>query len=220
MAANTHGATAIDKHRPLRWGAALALFHPQRIALGLALPDKQSALQEIGRLGQRRCGPGAAEIVRLLARREARGSTALGRGAALPHADVPRLRAPVAVYLQAESGVDFGASDGIPVSNILALLVPRPATAAHFELLSRLTQRFRHPALREDLSFCADLQQVCDVLSRWCDPASTDTRTWACLPSHHPSPRLREDSEVRRWSPSTVPSQPALVEHGQAMWMG
>ena len=198
MAMSTPHATALDE-QPFRWGTTLSLFDPQRMALGVALPDKQSALQEIGRLGQRRFGPGAAEIVRLLARREARGSTALGRGAALPHADVPRLRAPVAIFLQVEPGIHFGASDGIPVSNILALLVPRPATAAHFELLSRLTQRFRHPALREELGLCTDPQLVCELLSRWCDPASRDTRTWAALPNRHRGPGHRDDSEVGRW---------------------
>jgi nitrogen PTS system EIIA component len=167
LTSGIHLAAASDE-RPFPWGATLPLFDPRRVALGIALPDKQTALQAIGQLAQRRGGPSVGEIARRLARREARGSTALGRGAALPHADVPRLRTPVAVYLRCESGIDFGSTDGIPVSDILALLVPRPATAANFELLGRLTRRFSHPALREELACCAGTRQVCEVLARWC----------------------------------------------------
>lgn len=145
----------------------MALFAPERISLGVALPDKSAALHEIGRLAQRREGPTDVEITRWLARREARGSTALGLGAALAHAHVPRLRAPMAVYLRPAQGIDFDAPDGVAVSDILALLVPRPATAAHFELLARLRQRLAHPALRQELARCERPHEVCELFSRW-----------------------------------------------------
>lgn len=156
-----------DAHRGLRPGLAGALFSPARIALGAVVADKSAALQEIGQLAQRRGGPAAGEIARWLARREARGSTALGLGAALAHAHVPRLHAPTAVYLRPVRGIGFDAPDGLPVTDILALLVPRPATAAHFELLGRLTQRFAHPALRRELAGCCTPSEVCELLSRW-----------------------------------------------------
>jgi PTS system nitrogen regulatory IIA component len=152
--------------RTLHTGSAVrSLFHPQRVVLGTTLRDTQSALETIGRLAQRRGRPSAREITEWLARREARGSTAVGGGAALPHAHVPRLRSPVAVYLHDQRGIPFGAADGIPVSQILALLVPQPASAAHFELLDRLTRHFADPVLRDALARCTGPDAVCELLS-------------------------------------------------------
>lgn len=165
-------ASVVPRAEPLDlppWpvGEPLALFAPARIALSLDLPDKPSALLAIGRLAQQRGGPGAAEIAACLARREARDSTALGRGAALPHAHVPRLRAPLAVYLRSAQGIRFGAADGHPVHDLLALLVPRPATAAHFDLLGRLRRRLLHPELRRALARTTCPHEVCELFSRW-----------------------------------------------------
>ena len=153
--------------------SGFVLFAPERISLGAAVPDKSAALHEIGRLAQRRGGPTAGEIARWLARREARGSTALGLGAALAHAHVPRLHAPMAVYVRPAQGIAFDAPDGMAVSDILALLVPRPATAAHFELLARLRQRLAHPALRKELAHC-DARTTCASCSRAGSGPSTD----------------------------------------------
>lgn len=146
---------------------ALALFAAERIALSVPVPDKPSALSEIGRLAQGRGGPKANEIAQWLARREAHGSTALGNGAALAHAHVPRLQAPLAAYLRPAHGIAFDAPDGMPVTDLLALLVPRPATAAHFELLGRLRLRFAHPALRKELARSTCPHEVCELFARW-----------------------------------------------------
>jgi PTS system nitrogen regulatory IIA component len=159
-------ATPLDL-RPWPRSAKPALFDPARIALAIAVPDKMAALHEIGRLAQQRGGPAAQEIAGRLVRREARGSTALGQGVALPHANVPRLSAPLAVYLRPAQAIDFEAADGNAVSELLALLVPRPATAAHFDLLSRMTQRFMHPELRKAAARCSCPQELCELFSRW-----------------------------------------------------
>jgi nitrogen PTS system EIIA component len=151
-----------------RCHAASALFAPERIALGVPVADKATALAEIGRIVQRHGGPRGTEVARWLARREAYGSTALGAGSALAHAHLPRLPAPLAVYLRPRSPIAFDAPDGLPVSDLVALLVPRPATAAHFELLLSLRRRLRHPALRRELARSDDPLEVSELLSRWC----------------------------------------------------
>lgn len=146
---------------------ALTLFAPERVALGVPVADKAAALEEIGRLVQRRGGPRGAEVTRWLARREAHGSTALGAGSALAHAHLPRLPAPLAVYLRPRFPIAFDAPDDLPVTDLVALLVPRPATAGHFELLQRLRQRLRHPVLRLELARSDDALEISELLSRW-----------------------------------------------------
>ncbi len=79
--------------------------------------------------------PRPEQVVQRLRRRHLRSSPALGDGLALPHAAVPRIRRPFAVYLRLRAPVRFHDSDEQGVSDCLALLVPTPGFQSDHELL-------------------------------------------------------------------------------------
>ncbi|HEX9106361.1 MAG TPA: PTS sugar transporter subunit IIA [Longimicrobiales bacterium] len=87
-------------------------------------------------------------LVQALLAREAMGSTAVGRGIAIPHVrrpvvlDVPR--AAVSLCLLS-SPVEYGAPDGEPVRAFF--LIVSPTVRAHLNLLARLAHALRDPAL-------------------------------------------------------------------------
>ena len=137
------------------------LLVPRHVVLGVDAGSREQAFAAIATLVHERRGPSTTEVVDRLTRREARSSTALGHGFALPHAHVSALRAPVAVYVRLAKAIPFAAPDGQPVSDLLALLVPRPATAAHLELLSRLTRMLTDRSFRAALRQCDDTQGLC-----------------------------------------------------------
>lgn len=153
--------------RPRRVIFPQGLLLPERVALNVPLTSRQDALLELARLAGQRKGPNVKVVVERLGRREARESTAIGHGAALPHADIPGLKVPLAVYLRPSRPIAFDAPDGKPVSDILAFLVPRPATAAHFEMLTGLAQVLGTQALRDELAACRDAASVCTLFSQW-----------------------------------------------------
>lgn len=137
------------------------LLRPEQVGLDVQVDNMLEVIGAVAGLAQRPRGPSAQYIAARLARREARRTTMLGRGLALPHADLTGLRAPMAVYLRPQQAVAIATPDGQPLCDILALLVPKPAMSVHFELLDRLTRLLLDPALRDALLRCRNAVSVC-----------------------------------------------------------
>ncbi len=138
-----------------------------RIMLNAVVSSKQHAFDEIGRLAQPQRGPKAADIASRLWKRELRSSTALGYGIALPHAHVKGLTKPVAVFLRSKDPIAFDAPDGLPVTEVCALLVPKPATAEHFDLLTNFTRMFSDRRFRQALGGCREPLSIWQLFSQW-----------------------------------------------------
>lgn len=137
------------------------LLRPEHVLLDVAVADLDEALDAVGRLVQTARGPSAAVISDRLRRREARDSTVLGHGVALPHAQVPGLRAAVTAYLRLRRPVAAGAAGHGPVQHLVALVVPKPAAVPHFQLLSQLDGCLRQAALRRALAACRTPEEAC-----------------------------------------------------------
>ncbi|MBW2225655.1 MAG: PTS sugar transporter subunit IIA [Deltaproteobacteria bacterium] len=103
------------------------LLHPDRVRIGLGIPNKEAALRAVASL---LCAPEETaneEVVyEVLLERERLASTGIGSGVAIPHGrydGVDELRAAVAVCPR---GVDFDAVDSLPVT-ILGGCLPCPS---------------------------------------------------------------------------------------------
>lgn len=83
--------------------------------------------------------------------REALGSTGFGRRVAIPHARLPGLRRPVAVFLRLNAPVDFEAADGMPVDLVFGLLSPENAGASHLHALAAISRMMRDDRMHQAL---------------------------------------------------------------------
>jgi len=63
----------------------------------------------------------------------------------------------------------FDAPDGRPVSDVLVLLVPAPASDEHLKLLAEAAQMFSDRRFREYLHTCTDQRAVMQLFSSWLD---------------------------------------------------
>ncbi len=122
-----------------------------RVFVRLRAADKSRLLQELARRAGAVLGIPVAEIATALTSREALGSTGVGGGIAVPHAQLPRLGATAAFFMQLERPVDFAAIDGKPVDLIFMLLGPPQARAEHLALLAAGTRRLREKSVAEAL---------------------------------------------------------------------
>jgi mannitol/fructose-specific phosphotransferase system IIA component (Ntr-type) len=91
-------------------------------------------------------------LARLIRRREALGSTGVGRGIAIPHCRslaVNRLRLAFGLHTQ---GVDYDAIDGKPV-HVFFLIVAPPVEVAnqYLQVLGRIAQFAQQPSVAERL---------------------------------------------------------------------
>jgi len=116
------------------------------LAVGLA---RQSALD-------------SNSLLERLREREALGSTAFGRGLALPHAkaDVPRTFGVLGI---SRDGVVFDAPDGKPVHVFLALLSPMDSNE-HLRALACVSRSFAEPMTVDRIVASSDAASILQIL--------------------------------------------------------
>jgi nitrogen PTS system EIIA component len=128
-----------------------ALLGEDHVFVRLRAADKPRLLQELARRAAAVLGLPAADIAAALAAREALGSTGVGNGIAVPHAQLPQLPATVGFFAQLERPVDFAAIDERPVDLLFVLLGPPQARAEHLSLLAAGTRRLRERSVADAL---------------------------------------------------------------------
>jgi len=144
------------------------LLDPERVACSVHSASKKRALEELSHLiVQGDPSLGQTEIFECLVARERLGSTGLGKGVAIPHGRLKSGNKAIAAFLQLDQGVDFDAPDGQPVDLMCALLVPPESTEEHLEILAKLSEMFREPAIREELRTAQKTEDVYKILDRF-----------------------------------------------------
>ena len=156
-----HSAAAMPRN------ALAAILSPVDILFNLDAATRARALEDAARFIAARHGLIAAAVHAGLCEREKLGSTALGRGVALPHARVRGLAQPIAAFLRTRLAIPFDAPDGKPVGDLLVLLVPQAATDEHLQLLAQAAAMFCDPQFRERLQRCADATDVHAAIVQW-----------------------------------------------------
>lgn len=119
------------------------LLQPEDIYLDVALGDKKHVLGFLSDRVSERCGSRAELCRHALAAREKLGSTAIGAGIALPHAQLDGLDRAMAIFVRAAHPVPYAAADGGPVDLIIMLLTPTGATRVHLEGLASIARELR-----------------------------------------------------------------------------
>lgn len=143
------------------------LLVPANIILDADLEGKHQLFEQIGLLMEQRHGLARDFITRGLLRREKAGSTGLGQGVAIPHARFKGLDKTEAVYLRPRQPMPFNAPDAMPVTDILVLLVPEPASSEHLEILAEAAKMFSDRHFRERLRACTDAGDVIRLFDAW-----------------------------------------------------
>lgn len=118
--------------------------------------SKKRLFHEVAELAASVYGLDAAKVLDSLQERESLGTTGVGQGVALPHAQLHGLEGVVGVFLRLEKPLDFDAVDRQPVDLVFALLAPKSTGVDHLKALALVSRRLREPDLRERLRANAD----------------------------------------------------------------
>src|SRR5690349_9527280 len=94
------------------------LITPEAVIPALQAKNKKQVLHDLAEQAAALTGVGARDIFETLLQRERLGSTAVGRGIAIPHGRLPALKRIVSVFARLERPIDFEAVDGEPVDLI------------------------------------------------------------------------------------------------------
>lgn len=98
-----------------------------------------------------RLGQPKDKVLDAILAREKLGSTALGRGVAMPHARVEWLDAPAAVLARLTSPIEMGARDGEPVDLVFLVLWPEALSEGFLPALSHICRALRDNQLPRQL---------------------------------------------------------------------
>lgn len=119
------------------------MIEAQNVLVDYTVAHKADLLRSLASVASERTGLDANVILALLANRERLGSTGIGNGIAIPHANVPDLMAPFTLLVRLRKPVDFEAIDDTPVDIIFLALSPAHKGSSHLNLLASIARSAR-----------------------------------------------------------------------------
>ncbi|MBI1796897.1 MAG: PTS sugar transporter subunit IIA [Candidatus Eisenbacteria bacterium] len=147
-------------------GTTLSVLDPSLYIPDLKARKRDAALAELAELAQRQgVVRGASLLLDLLLLRERLGTTAVGKGVALPAARSLTVERPQLVIARSRRGIDWSAFDGEPVSLVLLALSPAESSdAAHHAFVARGAAVARLQRNRQKLLEAPNVETVMTVL--------------------------------------------------------
>jgi PTS system nitrogen regulatory IIA component len=102
-------------------------------------------LQEFAARAAAGLGLPVDQVAPYLLKREALGSTGIGKGVAIPHARLPRLQRPFGIFAKLRQPIEFDAIDGQAVDIVFVLLLPAAAESEALGALALVARTLRSP---------------------------------------------------------------------------
>ena len=141
-------------------------FSAADVLLDLGASSKRDLLQTLATEAARRLDQPEGDILGALNKREALGSTALGRGIALPHARLPGDQSPLLLFVRLERSIDYEARDDEPVDLVILVLWPEAEAEGFLPALADTCRGLRDPQMLRSLRSAASAEEVAALLNR------------------------------------------------------
>jgi PTS system fructose-specific IIC component/PTS system nitrogen regulatory IIA component len=132
-------------------------FPVDLIKVDLEAEDKDEAFEElVARFCQVTGSPARDVLLAAVRDREAKMSTGIKKGIAIPHGKTDAVDRIYGVLGISRKGVDYDALDGEPVYLLFLMLAPPNESEKHLRLLKRLAELLDNPAFYSDLAAAKD----------------------------------------------------------------
>lgn len=139
------------------------IISPERTYTGLQGSSKKRVLEQAAEfIAQQSPELDANELFDNLIVREKLGSTAIGKGVAIPHCRITHCNKVLGSLIRLDEPVDFDAIDNEPVDLLFVLLVPENSTEEHLQALSQIASRFNDDKLTSLLRSAEGNQSLYD----------------------------------------------------------
>ncbi|MDH7483424.1 MAG: PTS sugar transporter subunit IIA [Spirochaetales bacterium] len=151
------------------------LFPVAHILPSLESEDKEELFEEMVE-SYIRADPHAAQpekarlrtsILRALQEREAKMTTGIMPGIAIPHAMVPELSSMIGMFGISRNGIAYESLDGKPVYLVFMLLAPPAETDLHLEALRTVTEFLEMPDMVTAVMEARTASEVEEVFKRF-----------------------------------------------------
>jgi PTS system nitrogen regulatory IIA component len=128
--------------------------------------SKKQVLEELSKLAESKLGINSRSLLENLIKREKLGSTAVGNGIAIPHANVTTIDRPFVFVSTLINGLDFNSTDDLPVDIIFLLIAPDNKGSEHLQALALISRLLRNKELTTKLRGCKSAESALAVISQ------------------------------------------------------
>ena len=128
--------------------------------------SKKNVLDELSKLAEKDIKIDSRILLEALTKREKLGSTAVGNGIAIPHANCPDIDKPKVFVALLSNSLDFNANDDQPVDIIFLLLAPDNSGSEHLQALALVSRLLRNKELTTKLRGCKNTESAFAVISQ------------------------------------------------------
>lgn len=135
------------------------------VFLDVAASSKPAVLAFLAAKAGAALGISSEDIYDALQNREALGSTGMGSGIAIPHAQTNGIVQPFALMAKVASPIDFEAIDEEPVDVVCLILTPLDEQSRHLSLLSLFARQLRSPEVVRAISSATEGQQIFEAMT-------------------------------------------------------
>jgi PTS system nitrogen regulatory IIA component len=104
-------------------------------------------------------------LTRVLAAREALGSTGIGDSVAIPHGKLRGINGLVMAFGRSVKGVEYDSLDGEPAHLFFLVIAPEDAPGEHLKALARISRLMKKKELRESLLRARDRKDIKRIIS-------------------------------------------------------
>ena len=128
--------------------------------------SKKHVLNKLCELAEIKIGVKSRNLLENLTKREKLGSTAVGNGIAIPHANVPNIDKPYVFVATLFNALDFNAIDDHPVDIIFLLIAKDNDSSEHLQALALISRLLRNKELTTKLRGCKSSEAALAVISQ------------------------------------------------------
>ena len=97
--------------------------------------------------------------------REALGSTAIGKGVAIPHAETTSIKEKIIVFGRSKKGIDFDAIDSKPVNLFFMIISPHREISPHLKILARIFRFLKDKTFRDALMNAKSSEDIMELIA-------------------------------------------------------
>ena len=128
--------------------------------------SKKQVLDELCKLAEKKLKINSRTLLENITKREKLGSTAVGNGISIPHANVPNIEKCYVFVSTLVNGIDFNSIDDQLVDIVFLLIAPDNNGSEHLQALAFISRLLRNKELTTKLRGCKSTESALAVISQ------------------------------------------------------